>query len=125
MTRRGVVGAVVAAVALVTSPAAVAAETLSGTSSQKRRVVVRVGDDGRVTFFRIDWVARCRDSRFELFDGRSRLLAPIATSTTSEFGEAGSYSETFRGGIRARITVTSRGTRAADGSWSGTFAVTR
>src|SRR5687768_8074119 len=121
MAPRGALALFVAALALVPASGADAAQTLTGTSSQNRRVVVRLGDDGRVTFFRIDWVARCRAQGFKLFDGRTRLLAPIAVSTTNEFGETGSYSETFRGGIRGRVTVTAKGTRAADESWSGTF----
>lgn len=102
-----------------------AAQELRGKTSQQRAIVVRLADDGHVTFARFDWVARCRGGNFRLFDGRTNLGEPMQTSTPTEFSDAGSYSERFKGGIRARISVTGRGTRQADGSWAGTFRITK
>ena len=117
--------AATALLALAVPASAGAAERLTGKTSQDRRIVVRVGDDGQVTLERFGWVARCTARGFDLFDGSTKLVQPMAVSTPTEFSDRGSYSAKYKDGSRARVTISGGGLRNADGSWAGTFRVER
>jgi hypothetical protein len=95
--------------------------TWKGKTKQGRGVIVHTGDDGHVDRVRIGWRARC--AKGGKYTSRTIFVAPLDSSTATDFADTGNYRARPTGYV-ARIHTTVKGTwSAATDRWRGTFTV--
>ena len=127
MTRRAVLTLTAAFAAAAVAPApALAAKTFKGESQQERRVTVKLGDDGLVRLFRIDWKTRDCDLERATLRDQTTFRPPFDSSTADAFADEGRYRYRDRGRKRITTTVRLDGRRVVDPAtqaetWQGTF----
>jgi hypothetical protein len=84
-------------------------------------VVVHTGDAGHVDRVRIGWRARCDNGG--KYSSRTIFVAPLDSSTATDFADTGNY-RARPTGYTARIHTTVKGSwTAAKDRWHGTFTV--
>ena len=131
MSREAVLtsSAALAVAAFVPAPA-LAAKTFKGETQQNRNVMVKVGDDGVVTRFRIDWRTRDCDLDDATLRDQTTFRPPFDTATPEAFADEGRYTARDKGRKRITTTVKLDGRRVVDPgdpaaeSWQGTFEAT-
>jgi hypothetical protein len=103
-----------------TVPASAGAATYMGKTKQGRKAVVITGADGLVTRVKLGWKATCDEGKYT---SRTIFMPPFDTSTSTEFGDVGSYTARPDGYVSA-IRVSVHGTWVEETDrWRGTFGV--
>ena len=70
----------------------------------------------------IRWRAPCKHKAGQSSPGTTISTPPFAEANADLMRDSGTYRQTYRDGLRGRITATLEGHRSGD-RWSGTFAV--
>jgi hypothetical protein len=120
---RPLVALALSALLFAAVPAAAQAKNYKGRTSQSREVKLRTGADGVVNRVALGWRAPCGEGY--RFNERTIFRPQFDLVTADAVQDAGTYRVRYRGGLRARITVTLAGARdPATDRWSGTLAGT-